>query len=132
MPKILIIEDERPIREMLRSFLESEGYDVMDAADGKIGSRICHSEHVDLVITDIFMPEKEGLELIRELKQDFPRLKMIAISGGGTMEGIGPAARNFLAIAEKFGVDFTFEKPFEMEMLLSAVKELTEKVETGV
>ena len=132
MPKILIIEDEEPIRKMLRSVLEAEGYDVLEAADGRIGSRIYNTEHIDLVITDIFMPEKEGLELIREIRHDFPHIKLIAISGGGVMEVIGPAGKDYLTIAEKFGVNYTFEKPFELNDILSAVEDLIGKVETVV
>ena len=87
MALILIIDDDDQIRRVLRKTLERDGYDVADAPNGKEGIRLYRENPADLVITDIIMPEKEGIETIRELRRDFPEVKIIAISGGGR---IGP------------------------------------------
>ena len=87
MPRILIIDDERQIRELLRDILEDAGYDVAEAADGQEAIKIQRGEPADLIITDLIMPEKEGIETIRELKQSYPDVRIIAMSGGGV---VGP------------------------------------------
>jgi len=118
MARILIIDDDDLFRTMLRKMLEYEGYDVIDAQDGNVGMRLYRKEPADLVITDILMPEKEGIEIIRELRSDFSEVKIIAISGGGSV-GIN----NYLDIAKMLGAQFTFEKPFRREEFLEAVRE---------
>jgi YesN/AraC family two-component response regulator len=92
---------------------------VEDAADGKIGMNIQRQEPVDLVITDLIMPEKEGIETIRELRRDFPQLKIVAISGGGRI-----SANGYLKVAKTIGADYTFSKPFELKELIGTVKNL--------
>lgn len=119
MAHILIIDDDVQIREMLRQMMEREGYEVLDAANGKVAIRIQREKPADLIITDLIMPEKEGIETIRELKQDFQDIKIIAISGGGR---IGP--QEYLHLAEMLGAQRTFTKPIEREALLEAVREL--------
>ena len=118
-PRILIIDDEVQIREMLGQMLSREGYDVINAPDGKVGMKICREQHVDLIITDIIMPEKDGIEMILELRHVFPDLKVIAISGGGRL---GPDG--YLEMAQKLGAHRTFFKPFNRKEILEAVKEL--------
>lgn len=118
-PKILVIDDEAPIRDMLRRTLEREGFLVAVAADGNKGLEIYRDDPADLIITDIVMPEKEGLETIMELKKDFPDVKIIAISGG-TKVGSG----EYLGMAEMFGAVKAFQKPFKREELLSAIREV--------
>ena len=117
--KILVMEDDEQMCSMLRQVLENAGYTVIDAPDGKVGMRLYRENDVDLVITDIIMPEKEGIETIRELKQENPDVKIIAISGGGI---INP--EDYLQIAERLGVQRTFAKPFDNEEILGAVNEL--------
>jgi len=119
IPRILIIDDEVQIREMLGQMLTREGYDVMNAANGKEGMKICREHSIDLIITDIIMPEKDGIEMILELKHDFPNLKIIAISGGGRL---GPDG--YLEMAKKLGAHRTFFKPFNRREILDAVLEL--------
>jgi len=119
MPLILVIDDEVQIRALLREMLERAGYEVMDAPDGEEGIRLYRENPADLVITDIIMPKKEGLETIVDLRAEFPEVKIIAISGGGT---IGPDS--YLQIAEGFGAIRIFTKPFKMEELLAAIQEL--------
>ncbi len=81
--RILVIDDEETMRGYLRMVLEKEGYAVSDAANGHEGLAACHADLPDLVITDLVMPNKGGLETIRDLKRDFPQLHIIAISGFG-------------------------------------------------
>ena len=123
MKRILVIDDDDQVRQMLKQMLEREGYEVIDAADGKEGIRLYRNEPTDLIITDIIMPEKEGLETIRELKQDFPDIKIIAISGGGRLD-----PGNYLEIARKWGVGRTFAKPFDRTELLEAIQQLLDDV----
>lgn len=117
--KILIIDDEPQIRAMLRQMLEREGFEVIDASDGRQGIRLYRESPADLVITDIVMPEKEGLETIMELKKDYPDVKIIAISGGRKI-GYG----EYLGMAELFGAVKTFAKPVQREDLFGAIREL--------
>ena len=124
MARILIIEDEEGTRRIFKRVFEKAGYDVLDAPNGKIISKLHDMEPVDLVITDIFMPEKEGLETIRELRRDFPKIKIIAMSGGGTIGSAAPSITDCLKIAEKLGVQTTFEKPFELKKMLKTVEQL--------
>ncbi|MES0446525.1 MAG: PAS domain S-box protein [Desulfobacterales bacterium] len=119
MAHILLIDDDAQIRTMLRQILETEGYEVVDASNGKEGIRLYREDPADLVITDIIMPEKEGIEMIMELKKDFPDVKIIAISAGGQID-----AEKYLRTAKMLGAKFTFAKPFERKELLDAVKEI--------
>ena len=119
MARILIIDDEPQMRAMLRQMLERAGYEVMDAPDGDEGIRLYRQDQADLIIMDILMPEKEGLETIMELRNDFPDVKIFAVSGGGRRGKL-----NYLSYASDFGALRTFTKPFEREELLRAVEEV--------
>lgn len=119
MKRILVIEDDDQIRLLLRKILEKAGYQVTEAQDGYVGLRLFRSQPADLVITDIFMPEKEGLGTIRELKRDFPGVKIIAISGGGLTGNL-----SFLQVAGAMGAQRTIVKPFDYMEILTAVKEV--------
>ena len=125
MARILVIDDDIQIREMLRQTLEREEYEVVDAHDGKEGLRLYREAPTDLIITDIIMPEKEGVETIIELKRDFPDVKIIAISGGGQI-----GAEACLHLAEKLGAQRTFTKPVPHQDMIKAVKELLEQGES--
>ena len=119
--RVLVIDDTAEVREMIGKMLSSEGYDVLEAANGKEGMLIISSEpEIDLVITDLIMPEKEGIETIREIKQDYSHIRILAISGGGKID-----AQNYLAIAKGMGADLTLSKPFVKQDLLKAVQELS-------
>jgi len=119
MAHILIIDDEPQVRLILRKLLESEGYTVAEASDGIEGIKRYHENPADLVITDIIMPDKEGLETIVELKQKNPAIKIIAMSGGGKNKPAG-----YLNTAKLLGAIQTFEKPIRKETLLKAIKNL--------
>lgn len=116
---ILVIDDDPQIRTMLRFMLENVGYEVRDAADGKAGMSLFREKPADLVITDIIMPEKEGIETILELRRDFPSAKIIAMSGGGRL---GP--EQYLESAKNLGAQRILTKPFSKENVLEAVRNL--------
>lgn len=119
MPRILVIDDDDLIRVMLTQMLEDAGYAVAVAQNGDEGIKLFREQPADLIITDIIMPEKEGWETIVELRRDYPRVKIIAISGGGR---IGPYS--YLMVAKRFGAERVFTKPLKKEELLKAVREL--------
>ena len=119
MPKILIIDDEEMVRDVLRQTLEREGYDVQAAADGEKGLSLFETWKPDLVITDILMPGKEGLETIRELRAVDPDVQIIAISGGGDRGDL-----NFLRAASMFGAVRTLSKPISRDDLLPMVRDI--------
>jgi DNA-binding response OmpR family regulator len=117
--RILIIDDEDQARRMLHQVLERAGYEVVVARNGSEGLERFRAEPTDLIITDILMPEKEGLETIMDLRREFPQAKIIAMSGGGRAGNL-----NFLAIAEVLGAQRTLHKPFELQEMLTAVRDL--------
>jgi DNA-binding response OmpR family regulator len=119
MARILIIDDDEQVLDMLYESLTREGYDVLRASNGEQGLRLYRQEPVDLIITDIIMPEKEGIETIIELRKDFPDVKIIAMSGGGRI-----VTKDYLHLAKIFGVQRTFKKPVAREQLLDAIKAL--------
>lgn len=119
MKKILIIDDEPHILLMLKKMLERNGYEIDLAANGNEGLKLFNKNPSSLVITDIIMPEKEGLETIREMRRLQPDLKIIAMSGGGKV-----SADNYLEIAKIFGASKVIEKPFTQKEMVSAVNEL--------
>ncbi len=118
MARILIMDDDDDVRLNLREMLENEGFETADACNGKKGMAIFRKNPFDLVITDIFMPEQEGIETVKELRDDFPFVKIIAISGGGKMK---PGL--YLNIAGQLGADKTLTKPFKREDILRAIEE---------
>lgn len=117
MARILVIEDEELTRCLMRDILESGGHEVVDAKDGNEGLAIQRVRPADLVVTDIFMPQKDGLETIAELRQVFPDLPIIAVSGGGQASNL-----DFLRFAERFGATRVLAKPFPAEDLLEAIQ----------
>ena len=119
MSRILIIDDDRHFREMLGQMLERAGYDIMEAINGKDGLRLLEMELFDLIITDLIMPEKEGIETIMEVIHNFPSLKIIAISGGGRN---GP--QEYLTLAKRLGAHKTLVKPFRRKDVIKAVEEV--------
>ena len=119
MARILIIDDESSVRKVLRHMLERDGHEVVEAPDGHMGLRLYREHPTDLIVTDILMPEKEGIETILELRKTSPGVRILAISGGGRM-----SKYDLLETAEKFGVAKTLAKPFERQEFLAAVQEM--------
>ena len=112
---ILVIDDEEPIRNFLRDMLEKAGYSVIDCEDGDKGIEIFLENNIDVVLTDIAMPKKDGVEVLIEMKKVSPSIKVIAMSGVRDCEKL-------LAVANIYKADATIKKPFEKEDILSAVK----------
>ncbi|MDP2384390.1 MAG: response regulator [Nitrospirota bacterium] len=115
MATILIIDDEESIRILLRSALEAAGHEVTEAANGRQGLELYRRKPTDLVITDILMPELNGLDMLLELTREFLNAKVVAISGAG-------GEKNVLDVAKLLGARQTFRKPFSMPQLLGAVR----------
>ena len=120
MPLILIIDDEASIRNLLTKILNRAGYETICAADGKEGLKLQNQTPADLVITDLIMPEKDGIETIMELRKDFPDVKIIAMSGGGRIE-----PKTYLNIAKNLGATRSFKKPFDQKELLATIDLIT-------
>jgi len=118
MANILIVDDEELARFTLRDILESAGHSVTEACNGNEAIEQQRRGDFDLVITDVVMPEKEGVETIIELKRDYPELKIIAISGGGRTKNL-----DFLKLAEDLGADDAIAKPFTEDALMACVDE---------
>jgi len=119
MKRILVIEDDIHVKVMIQKTLERAGYEVIAASDGEEGLKLLRESPADLIITDLIMPRKEGLETIMELRRDNPDVKIIAISGGGRFE-----PESYLETAKQMGAARTFAKPFENKELVAAVQEL--------
>jgi CheY-like chemotaxis protein len=116
MAKILVFDDEPAILLMIKKMLEKAGYEVEVALNGREGMELFEKNKPDLLITDIIMPQKEGLETILELRKKYPELKIIAISGGGR---IGPDG--YLPTAKYLGADMVFSKPLIRNEFLQAI-----------
>ena len=118
---ILVIDDDVQLRGFLCEVLDQAGYRVHEAGNGNEGSEQYARHRPDLVLTDIVMPEKEGMELIMELRRDHPALPIIAMSGGNA-----GFSGSYLTVASKLGASATLAKPFTASHLLTAIEQLLE------
>jgi CheY-like chemotaxis protein len=125
MARILVIDDESQIRSMLRLMLERAGYEVFEAPDGLEGIKSYRENPADLIISDLIMPNKDGIGMMIELKKEFPDVKIIAMSGGGLNKPEG-----YLEGAKKLGAEHTLTKPIDRTQLLRAVKDTLKKEST--
>jgi len=116
MPSILVVDDEEQVRQLIRETFEQAGYQVAEAGDGRAALEQYRRNPADLVITDILMPDQDGLECISTLRRESPHVKIIAITGGSDMIGV----LGFLDVAKMLGAHQTLQKPFEMKTLLDA------------
>lgn len=121
MPRILLVEDDDAVRGILRKALVSAGYEVEEAADGDLAVAAYRRQRSDVVITDLVMPQKDGLAAIIELRRLDPAVKIIAMSGGGRTLGPGQL---YLESARLFGAHRLLAKPFNAAALLTAVSEV--------
>lgn len=119
MPTILLIEDDELFRITLAEALVSQGYSVTQAGDGAEGVRLFKAAPTDLVLTDIVMPNQEGIATVRELRQVSPTVGIIAMSGG-----LAKDAPLYLKLAGGLGADRTLQKPFPLPTLLATVQEV--------
>ena len=118
--KFLVIDDDSAVRKFICTLLKRENYTVYDADNGINGLLILKEQKdITVMITDLIMPEKEGIETIIEVKTNYPAVKIIAISGGGE---VGP--ENFLVLADALGAHTTLKKPFSGQELIRAIKNL--------
>ncbi len=111
--KILVIDDDHLVRYALSRILLSNGYEVVTASDGRRGMAVLRAEHPDVVITDIIMPEQEGIDTIIQIRRERPAIKIIAISGGGRILNV-----DFLEMAHSLSASEVIAKPFEANELL--------------
>ena len=121
MTKVMVVEDNEFFKDMLSETLKAAGYVVVTADDGEEALNLLPQENPVIVITDIIMPKVTGISLIKQIRQKYPTIKMIAISGGwrGGMS-------DYLKTTQDEGVAYTFAKPIDMDELLAAVKKLAE------
>jgi len=113
---IMVVDDEPSIRSLLKRFLGKSGYVVLESADGRDALDQLRQCHVDLLISDIVMPERDGLEILRSLRKDFAGLKVIVMSGA--FDG------RFLRTAEMLGAHATLQKPLRMNLVLETVQKV--------
>ena len=119
MATVLLIDDDDALRGTMRRILERAGHEVLEAADGREGVALFRRRGADVVVTDLIMPEQEGIETILQLKEEFPSARVLAVSGGGVVGPGGP-----LGDAALFGADATLAKPFGVADFQSAVERL--------
>ena len=119
MARILVIDDDAQVRGAVRRILERAGHTVEDVGNGDAGLRAHRERPADLIIKDIFMPERDGIETIRQLRRESPQVKIIAISGGDRTQTL-----DLRKDAELLGASRALRKPFELSDLVQAVGEL--------
>ena len=119
MARILVIDDQEPIRRIVRRALENERHEVLDASDGELGMQLLERETVDIVITDIFMPGQDGIVTLREIRKKFPSLNVIVMSGGDST-GMLDLRKD----AELLGAVKSLQKPFTAREIVDLVGEV--------
>jgi CheY-like chemotaxis protein len=116
---ILVVDDDEIVRRSICKMLEAEGHDVQEAKTGSEGIALFQQNTFDLLITDIFMPEKDGLEVIQELRKQTSHIKILAMTGGGTIGKL-----NLLPQAKAFGATATIYKPFTRDELVLTINNI--------
>ena len=125
MARVLVIDDDARVRSVVRRLVEAEGHEVQEAENGKVGLERFDADPADLVITDIFMPEMDGIEVLLTLRKRSPHTRLVAMSGGGLLP-----AREMLRTAEVLGAVSVIEKPFDIECLRAHLDGLRPTEET--
>ena len=120
MKRILLVDDVPAVRLSIRAALEAVGYQVLEASDGKEALALLDSQAVDLIVTDLWMPNLDGVELLKRLRAANANIRVIAISGGGMRKPIDVSA----ALAQTWGADAVLYKPFDNDDLVSEIKRL--------
>ena len=122
MPGVLIVEDDKELREMLKISLQRRGFAVQEAENGKEAISHFKPSLTDLVVTDLIMPEEDGLKVVIKLRELKPAIKIIAISGGGK---VGPGS--YLNLAKALGADAIYSKPFSVNDLVAKIEQLLDE-----
>jgi DNA-binding response OmpR family regulator len=121
-PTVLVVEDDAAVRQACAIMLEDHGFHVVTAVDGVDGLRKFRQINPDVVLTDIIMPEKEGVGLIMELRRETPEVKIVVMSGGGRMGNM-----DFIKIATMLGANIGLYKPFDDLQLVDAIRALLKR-----
>ena len=116
MARILIVDDEEQLRDVLKSVLQEEGHEIVEAGNGYAAMEEFRKAPTELIITDIVMPDKEGLETIIDFRRTYPDVRIIAMSGGGRN-----SPQDYLDMAKKLGATEVIAKPFSIDDFLSCV-----------
>ncbi|MDH5230605.1 MAG: response regulator [Gammaproteobacteria bacterium] len=119
MAKVLIVDDEESIRGFVKQVVEMQGHEAKEAENGRIAADLYENFQADLVITDLIMPEMDGLELIVHVKKKYPSVKIIAMSGRAALD-----TRHYLEFANRFGANKILEKPVDMDTLINTIAEV--------
>lgn len=120
MSRILVVDDDETLRQVLAASLVSLGHEVVEAGNGRVAMQLCATRLPDVVLTDILMPEQEGLETISRLRRLYPTVKIIGMSGGGRASGL-----DYLKMAKHMGAGAVLAKPFDVEALAAALAEVS-------
>ena len=118
MARVIVADDDEKIRAMVRLILRHDGHDVVTANDGASALKAARESGADLLVSDVFMPDVDGLELIRRIRQEMPDIKIISMSGGGF-----GGTMDMLTVARHLGASVTLHKPFTASALLAAVEQ---------
>ena len=117
--RVLVVDDDTGVRNFLRMLLELEGYEVATVGNGIEALEVQRSDPAAVVLTDIFMPDADGMETIVKLREEFPQTKIIVMSGGGSYRGA-----DYLALAREIGAAKSLKKPFAPQDLIDAMREV--------
>lgn len=131
MTRVIIIDDEADIRTALKEVLVRAGFEVEAVSNGSDGLDLLREHGADLVVADIIMPGKNGVETVYDIRMEFPKTKIVVISGGGNVAPMDyqPSAiktEAYLASASEAGADVTLTKPFDSEEIVKVIRQLTE------
>ncbi len=126
MVKILVIDDDAAMRRTVSRILKAAGHVAIEAPDGVEGLQLFRTERPEIVITDIFMPRKDGFETMRELRREHPSVLILAVSGGSAPIGGGIGGGNHVTMARGIGADSVLAKPFRAEDLTGRIDKLLE------
>ena|SRR6185503_2157722 len=122
MARVIVIDDQEPIRRIVRTALERAGHEVLDAADGEVGLQLLERHATDVVLSDIFMPGMDGIQMLRQIRRQFPAVKVIVMSGGDST-GMLDLRRD----AELLGAVKSLSKPFTTHEIVEIVNSVLER-----
>src|SRR6058998_3441516 len=126
MARIIVIDDQEPIRRIVRRALEQEGHEVLDASEGEMGMQLLERHTAAVVITDIFMPGQDGILTLRQIRKKFPAVKVIVISGGDST-GLLDLRHD----AELLGAVKSLQKPFSAREIMDVVRDVLKQKDSG-